>query len=131
MRQIAGDFADILERAFATEVGPATGDPWTLLTVYYPEERLDWSDDGPILLPTRQLAVRIQSEYGRDYVATGTNPIYAALRQFGGTADMPRGPADVLARPFLVLRRGGGGEHPGPVAGISNPVRRIPRKGKT
>jgi phage virion morphogenesis protein len=31
----------------------------------------------------------------------GTNAVYGALHQFGGTSDMPAGPAAVPARPFL------------------------------
>lgn len=53
--------------------------------------------------------LRVQGDLYRSitYLATatqaevGTNRVYAALQQLGGTADMPAGPAAVPARPFL------------------------------
>lgn len=36
-------------------------------------------------------------------LAVGSNRIYAALQQLGGTPDMPPGPAHVPARPYLGL----------------------------
>lgn len=103
MRQIAGELADITERAFAAEADPATGDPWAYLTAETWERRDLEGHDGPILQVSGHLATSLQSDYGRDYAAHGTNTIYAALHQFGGTPDMPPGPAAVPARPFLGL----------------------------
>lgn len=101
MREIAGLLADIPEQAFADEADPATGEAWTPLaarTLEY-KQRKGYSLD--ILRQQGFLAASIQSEYGDDYAAAGTNRVYAGIHQFGGKAGRRAARVDIPARPFL------------------------------
>jgi len=115
MRSIAGVLASAAEDAFEAEADPATGTPWAPLTETTQRRPVDRAGTlrgaHPILQVSAQLATSIQSEWGADYAAAGTNLVYAATHQFGaqrgqyGTtrrgAPIPWG--DVPSRPFLGL----------------------------
>lgn len=102
MRDIAGVLADASERAFQDEADPATGAPWAPLTEATVGMR---GDAHPILQRSGQLAASISPDWGRDFAAAGTNKVYAAMHQFGGTtaADSMIPGKDIPARPFLGL----------------------------
>ncbi|MCY0966139.1 phage virion morphogenesis protein [Parathalassolituus penaei] len=102
MREIAGVLADGVEQAFADQADPATGKPWQPFSPAY-LKRNPKRQGGQLLQASGQLATSIQSDYGRDYAAVGTNKIYAAIHQFGGLPGMAPGPAAVPARPYLGL----------------------------
>ena len=101
MQQIAGILADASEQAFADEVDPTTGEAWKSLTDAYKAKRQEKGYTGSILQMTGQLASSIQSDYGSDFAQVGSNKIYAAIHQHGGTPDMPARNAAIPARPFL------------------------------
>lgn len=69
----------------------------------------EWSDayaatrhSGHKLLSSQgHLLDSVQSLVGADFVETGSNLIYAAIQQFGGTGDMAPGPAAIPAREWL------------------------------
>lgn len=52
----------------------------------------------------------VQSLVAADFVETGSNLIYAAIQQFGGTADMAPGPAAIPAREWLGLSAADAGD---------------------
>ena len=54
-----------------------------------------------LLVSEQNLLDSIQSLVSGDILETGSNLVYAAIQQFGGTADMAPGPAAVPARPWL------------------------------
>ena len=58
---------------------------------------------GQILTRTGRLKASITYHAGRDYVAVGTNLVYAAIHQFGGKAGRGHR-ANIPARPFLVVQ---------------------------
>ncbi len=102
MREIVGILADAAEQAFADEADPDTSTPWVPLTEAHIEKRRDENKwPGAILQMTGDLAKSIQSDYGNDFAQVGSNKIYAAIHQHGGTADMPARNAAIPARPFL------------------------------
>ena len=88
--------------------GPAPdGTPWPAWSDAYERTR----HSGQSLLQAEGgLLDSIQSLVSGDLLETGSNLIYAAIHQFGGTADMPAGPAAVPAREWLGL---GGDEERG------------------
>ncbi|MEI8599765.1 phage virion morphogenesis protein [Shewanella sp. PP-Sp27a-2] len=47
------------------------------------------------------LAASVAADSGDFWAAIGSNKIYAAIHHFGGTDDMPAGPAGIPARPYL------------------------------
>ena len=79
--------------------GPAPdGSPWPEWSEAYEKTR----HAGHKLLSSEgHLLDSVQSLVGADFVETGSNLIYAAIQQFGGTADMAPGPAAIPAREWL------------------------------
>ncbi len=101
MRDIAGVLTDATERAFQDEADPATGTPWAPLTEATVGMR--GGDAHPILQRSGQLAASVSGDWGPDQAVAGTNKVYAAMQQFGGTTaatSMIPG-KDIPARPFL------------------------------
>lgn len=103
MRAIAGHLEDATERAFATESSPAGG-LWDDLADVTKDRRAavgKWP--GQKLQVTGHLAASIESRFTDNSVSIGTNVIYAAMQQFGGTTSpnsmMPN--KIIPARPFL------------------------------
>lgn len=79
--------------------GPAPdGTPWEPWSDAYERTRRGGQS---LLLSEGSLLDSIQSAVSGDVLETGSNLIYAALQQFGGTSDMPPGPAAVPAREWL------------------------------
>lgn len=101
MREIAGMLADASEQAFANESDPNTGEAWKPLTESHKARRQEKGYTGPILQMTGSLAASIQSDWGRDFAQVGSNKIYAAIHQHGGTSDMRSANAAIPGRPFL------------------------------
>ena len=101
MRGIAGVLADAAEQAFKDETDPTSGTRWQPLTAAHKAKRQAKGYTGAILQMTGQLASSIQSDFGRDEAVVGSNVVYAAIHQHGGTADMRPANAAMPARPFL------------------------------
>ena len=79
--------------------GPAPdGSPWPEWNPAYADTR---HGNQAMLQAGGGLLDSIQSLVGADLVETGSNLAYAALHQFGGTPEMPPGPAAVPARAYL------------------------------
>ena len=102
MREVAGILANQVEDAFENEADPTTGEAWEPFSPDY-LKRNPRRIGGQMLQDSGQLATSIQTEYSSNYAAVGTNKIYAAIHQFGGTSDMAPAPAAVPARPYLGL----------------------------
>ena len=101
MREVAGILADSSEQALSSEVDPSTGQSWQSLTESHKSRRSQQGYTGSILSMTGQLASSIQSGYGSDFAQVGSNLVYAAIHQHGGTSDMRPANAAIPARPFL------------------------------
>lgn len=106
-RGLMRDLAEVLltgvEEAFLQQEGPG-GTPWKDLAASTIEERKaagTWP--GQILQRTGQLAASLQPFSSSTAAGVTTNHPGAALQNFGGTSDMPPGPAAVPARPFLYI----------------------------
>ncbi|OOZ41665.1 phage virion morphogenesis protein [Solemya pervernicosa gill symbiont] len=91
-------------RRISDEKTAPDGTPWDEWSERYAETR----HQGQSLLQGEgNLLDSIQYEVvGGDAVEWGSNLIYAAIHQHGGTADMAPGPAAVPAREYLGLSRG-------------------------
>ena len=104
---LMSDFEDILlsgvEEAFRLEEGP--DGPWARLAESTIEDRKrenKWP--GDILQRSAGgLAASVQGESDATSASVFTNKRYGPIHQFGGTSDMPPGPANVPARPFLSI----------------------------
>ena len=103
MRDIAGVLADASERAFQNEQDPTIGQGWAALRPATVAFR--GGAAHPILQRSGQLAASISSSYGANFAQVGTNKVYAAMMQFGGTTAsnsmMPN--KEIAARPFIGL----------------------------
>ena len=90
------------ERA-AAEVDP-TGSPWAPLSPRY-KARKDKRRPGLPMLKhdNHMLGDQFSWQVRGTELLVGTNAIYGALHQFGGTDSMAPGPAAVPARPWLGL----------------------------
>ena len=103
MRDIAGVMADATERAFDNEQDPESGLAWHPLMASTVAMR--GGNAHPILQNSGQLAASVVTAYGADFAQIGSNKVYAAMHQFGGTTasnSMIPG-KDIQARPFLGL----------------------------
>ena len=79
--------------------GPAPdGSPWEPWSDRYARTR--HGNQGQ-LFAEGDLLDSIQSLVHADFVETGSNLVYAAIHQFGGTPDMPAGPAAIPTREWL------------------------------
>ena len=86
MRPISGILVDSIEESFEREANPNTRAPWPALhplTIAARQLAGNWP--GKILQQSGRLAASITPDYGPDFAAAGTNVIYAALQNFGGT----------------------------------------------
>lgn len=80
-----------------------SGKAWPAWSPGYAKTR----KDGQSLLEAEGgLIDSITSEATPDSALIGSNLRYAAIHNFGGTPDMPRGPAGVPAREYLGLSEG-------------------------
>ena len=83
--------------------GPG-GEPWMDLAKSTKDERREegyWP--GQMLVRTGSMLSSLQAYHTDTEAGVGTNKPQAALLHFGGTEDMPPGPADVPARPWLYI----------------------------
>jgi phage virion morphogenesis protein len=60
--------------------------------------------ENKILTDSGDLQENISYEADATGVTVGSNKDYAAIHQFGGTADMAPGPAAIPARPYLLIQ---------------------------
>jgi len=82
MSAIAAMLESASERAFADEANPTTGEKWDPLSPVTLQLRPHRAD-GQILQDSGQLAASIETDFGPDYAAIGTNKIYAGTMFFG------------------------------------------------
>ncbi len=77
------------------------GAPWPLWSERYKKSR---HKGNTLLRGEGDLVDSISGAFdGTDEVSVGSNLVYAAIHQFGGTDDMAPGPAGIPARPYLGL----------------------------
>lgn len=102
MQEVAATLEDAAEQAFADERAP-TGEPWEKLSDNYLKQNPKRAEGQILQVSAGGLAASIESDYGNDWALIGSNKVYAAIHQFGGTPDMPAAPAGIPARPYLGL----------------------------
>ena len=87
MTPLTRDLAEIMkggvDRAFADEEDPATGEKWHPLSPATLARRAKAGHTGKILQVLGELAASIQTEYGPHHAAVGTNKVYAGTHQRG------------------------------------------------
>lgn len=81
MEEIASHLEATTQRRFETEAGPG-GQPW-------PASARAREEGGQTLTDTGRLRASITREVSADALAIGTNVVYAAIHQFGGTIQHP------------------------------------------
>ena len=86
------------QRRLAEDKSSPDGDAWAAWSPGYAETRKKGSK---LLEASGALITSMAWDVTSDELRVGTNLVYAALHQFGGTDDMAPGPAAVPARPFL------------------------------
>ncbi|MFN4089977.1 MAG: phage virion morphogenesis protein [Alphaproteobacteria bacterium] len=106
MQEIGEYMTEATKRRFREGTGP-DGIAWaakSAATLAAYSRRGERQDPRPLWGPTGMLAAQIFHEAGPDRVEVGSNRIYAAMMQFGGTkAAFPHLWGDIPARPFLGL----------------------------
>lgn len=80
MRMLAGSMASVTEANFAAQGRPA----WLGLKPATLKRR---GADARILQDSGKLAASVVTRYGKDFAQVGSNRVYAAIHQFGGTID--------------------------------------------
>lgn len=85
MRRCAGVLESEAEDAFDEQADPVTGSHWAPLAASTQLSRTLSGHAGKILQLTGSLAASLSRDSGRDYAVVGTNKVYAAIHQFGGT----------------------------------------------
>ncbi|SQI34951.1 Mu-like prophage protein gpG [Leminorella richardii] len=103
-RAISAVLASESENAFDREKDPATGQSWPALTDKYRERLEKLGKNGKMLQRSMGgLAMSLTPDFDAVSATIGTNKVYGALMQSGGTSGMPPGPSAVLARPYMGL----------------------------
>lgn len=105
MNDIAAVLESATESAFEAEADPVTGQAWALLSDAYLRASPKRQGGKILQASAGGLAASITADSGDFWAAIGSNKIYAAIHQFGGTDDMPAGPASIPARPYLGVSR--------------------------
>lgn len=85
-REISEVLRDGIEQAFEDQRDPETGAAWAKLSPFTIAARQVagyWP--GKILQQSGRLASSFEADFGAAFAAAGTNVIYAALQNFGGT----------------------------------------------
>ena len=107
MQDIGEYLVESTKARFVAGVDP-DGDPWaakspvTMAATAAREKKA--ADPRPLFGPTGLLSSQISYEAGPDHVEAGSNRIYAAMMQFGGTTSaFPHLWGDIPARPFFGL----------------------------
>ncbi|MGI2227058.1 phage virion morphogenesis protein [Shewanella frigidimarina] len=105
MNDIAAVLEFATEEAFATESDPATGAPWASLSDAYLKANPKRQGGKILQVSAGGLAASIAADSGNFWASIGSNKIYAAIHQFGGTDNMPAGPAGIPARQYFGVSR--------------------------
>ena len=109
-QEIAGVLADDTEQAFEDERDPTTLTPWQLLADRTIRQRAgEGTWPGEILQRTGQLAASVVTAHGKDFAQIGSNKVYAAIQQLGGSAGV-NSRTEIPARPYLGLSQEGADE---------------------
>lgn len=87
-------------RRLSEEKTAPDGEPWALRSPGYAQSLRPGTS---ILIRSGGLLDSLAYEARGNEVSVGSDLIYAAIHQHGGTADMAPGPAAIPARPFLGL----------------------------
>lgn len=98
LEEIGAMIEDRARERFIDQVGP-DGKPWAPLSAAYQARRR--KPGSPILTQEGHLRDSLTHLASAGMVQVGSNRVYAALHQLGGTSSMPPGPRSVPARPFL------------------------------
>ncbi|MCU8010905.1 phage virion morphogenesis protein [Shewanella sp. SM74] len=101
MNDIAAVLELATESAFEAEADPTTGQAWASLSDAYLKANPKRQGGKMLQASAGGLAASVTADSGDFWAAIGSNKIYAAIHQFGGTDDMPAGPAGIPARPYL------------------------------
>lgn len=105
MNDIAAVLESATEGAFEAEADPVTGQAWQSLSDAYLKANPKHQGGKILQVSAGGLAASVTADSGDFWAAIGSNKIYAAIHQFGGTDDMPAGPAGIPARPYLGVSR--------------------------
>lgn len=105
MNDIAAVLESATEGAFAAEADPTTGQAWVSLSDTYLKANPKRQGGKILQASAGGLAASITADSGDFWAAIGSNKIYAAIHQFGGTDDMPAGSAGIPARTYLGVGR--------------------------
>lgn len=105
MNDIAAVLESATEGAFEAEADPVTGQAWASLSDAYLRASPKRQGGKMLQVSAGGLAASVTADSGDFWAAIGSNKIYAAIHQFGGTDDMPAGPAGIPARPYLGVSR--------------------------
>lgn len=105
MNDIAAVLESATEGAFEAEADPVTGQAWASLSDAYLKANPKRQGGKILQASAGGLAASVTADSGDFWAAIGSNKIYAAIHQFGGTDDMPAGPAGIPARPYLGVSR--------------------------
>lgn len=103
-RGIAAVLASESEVAFQKETDPSTGQKWQPLTSTYAAKLAIKGLTGKMLNRTMGgLAMSLTTDFDAVSAVIGSNKIYAAIHQLGGTPDMPPAPSAIPARQYMGL----------------------------
>lgn len=105
MNDIAAVLESATEGAFEAEADPVTGQAWQSLSDAYLKANPKRQGGKILQASAGGLAASVTADSGDFWAAIGSNKIYAAIHQFGGTDDMPAGPDGIPARPYLGVSR--------------------------
>lgn len=105
MNDIAAVLESATEGAFEAEADPTTGQSWPSLSDTYLEANPKRQGGKILQASAGGLAASVTSDSGDFWAAIGSNKPYAAIHQFGGTGDMPAGPAGIPARAYLGISK--------------------------
>ncbi|BDA59740.1 phage virion morphogenesis protein [Shewanella xiamenensis] len=105
MNDIAAVLESATEGAFEAEADPVTGQAWQSLSDAYLRASPKRQGGKILQASAGGLAASVTADSGDFWAAIGSNKIYAAIHQFGGTDDMAAGPAGIPARPYFGISR--------------------------
>lgn len=102
LRSLAAEGESQTRRRIESEKTSPEGQPWRGYASSDYELRKRQRSSGGLLESTGALLDSIRAFVeGDDTAGWGSNLVYAAIHQFGGTEDMAPGPAAIPARPYL------------------------------
>lgn len=101
MNDIAAVLESATEGAFEAEADPVTGQAWQSLSDAYLKANPKRQSGKILQASAGGLAASVTADSGDFWAEIGSNKIYAAIHYFGGTDDMPAGPAGIPARRYI------------------------------